>query len=248
MKAKAKFLAALTASSILLAGCSVSVETPASETTQITAETIETTEPSESVDDITDSQFFNDMKSGLSFCFVGDSITAGTATGGIPWYEPLTHLIRGEIMNFSDPGWTSLKLTEVCDDIPAADIYVVAIGINDVLFIDQPFGAASAEEYVDNLQILTDCLLGKSPDARFYFINAWPALNFPDETYQTYQDFEDALREWCDGEQRIMIDPCDTIMETLAEVDTSVYMWNDFHPDTPEGINLYSYAVLVNAE
>ena len=48
-----------------------------------------------------------DMESGMSFCFVGDSITRGSVTDDIPWYEPMKPFITGEIMNFSEGGWTS---------------------------------------------------------------------------------------------------------------------------------------------
>lgn len=215
-------------------------ETSVSEETEATSQTYP--EPV-----INDNQLFEDMQSGGSFCFLGDSITAGTATDGIPWYQPLTGFITGDVMNVSIPGWTSVHLTEICNDVPAADYYVIAIGINDVLYIDEPLGAASVEEFIDNLQIVNDALTAKSPDARLYYIAPWPFLNFPDEAYETRDEFAGAMRQWCDGQQRIFIDPSDIILDVLSEVDTEVYMWNDYHPDAPEGVNLYSYAVLQQA-
>lgn len=196
---------------------------------------------------INNNQLFEDMQSGGSFCFIGDSITAGTATDGIAWYQPLVGFIPGDVMNVSIPGWTSVHLTEICNEVPAADFYVIAIGINDVLYIDEPLGAASVGEFIDNLQTVNDALLTTSPDARIYYIAPWPFLNFPDEAYETRDEFADAMREWCDGNERIFIDPSDTILDVLSEVDTDVYMWNDYHPDAPEGVNLYSYAVLQQA-
>ena len=103
----------------------------------------------------------------MSICFVGDSITRGSVTEDIPWYEPLTPFIQGEIMNFSEGGWTSAWLVNLEEQAPVADVYVVAIGINDVLYIDQPLGAASAEQFIDNLQMFSDFLLSRNPDAKF---------------------------------------------------------------------------------
>lgn len=189
-------------------------------------------------------RLFEDLQSGGTVCFIGDSITAGTATEGISWYQPLQSFITGEVINVSEPGWTSVSLVQDVEEYPQADIYVIAIGINDVLYIDQAFGAASVEEFIDNLDALAVMLTDINPEATMYFITPWPFLNFPDETYEVRDEFVAAMIEWCDGEQRICIDPNDTIMDVLEEVDTSVYMWNDYHPDAPEGVGLYSYAVI----
>ncbi len=189
-------------------------------------------------------ELIEDMESGMSFCFVGDSITRGSVTDYIPWYDPMTPFIRGEVMNFSEGGWTSQWLVDLRDEVPVADVYVVAIGINDVLYIDQPLGAASVEEFIDNLQIFTDALKAKSPDAKFYYITPWPFLNFPEETYELCGEFRDAMAEWCSNEGFVCIDPFDTILEVLNNSDPSIYMWNDYHPNAPEGIGLYSYAVM----
>ena len=226
--------------SVILTACS---EQPQVETTESETQIIET-EAAETAAEINGNRLFEDLQSGKTICFIGDSITAGTATDGIPWYEPLEPFIQGEIMNVSEPGWTSVHLTEISGDIPQADVYVIAIGINDVLYIDQPLGAASAEEFIDNLDILADALCTKSPGATMYFVTPWPFLGFPEETYATRDAFVDAMIAWCDGEERICIDPYDTIMDVLGEVDTEVYMWNDYHPDAPEGVGLYSYAVI----
>ncbi len=211
-------------------------ETPASIPTETSIET----EPSSELNH----GLLEDMESGMSFCFVGDSITRGSVTDDIPWYEPMKPFIRGEIMNFSEGGWTSTWLVDLRDEVPVADVYVVAIGINDVLYIDQPLGAASLEEFMENLRIFTDALKARSPDAKFYYITPWPFLNFPEETYELCAEFRTAMAEWCREEGFVCIDPFDTILQVLLESDPSVYMWNDYHPNAPQGIGLYSYAVM----
>ncbi len=217
-------------------------QVPASDTGPSAADTAETAETEVMIS--RGNELFEDMESGKSFCFVGDSITRGSVTDYVPWYDPMTPFIRGEIMNFSEGGWTSKWLVDLRDQVPVADVYVVAIGINDVLYIDQPLGAASVEEFIGNLQVFTDAVLSRNPEARMYFITPWPFLNFPDETYALCDEFSNAMKAWCDGESRICIDPFDTIMSVLNEVDVSVYMYNDYHPNAPEGIGLYSYAVM----
>ena len=223
--------------SVVLSGCS-------GQETDTTLETIAETEPAETTIEVNNNQLFEDLQSGKTICFIGDSITAGTATDGIPWYQPLESFMTGEVINVSIPGWTSVSLIQDVEEYPQADVYVIAIGINDVLYIDQPLGAASVEEYIDNLDTLAAMLTDINPDATMYFITPWPFLNFPDETYATRDEFVTAMVEWCDGEHTICIDPNDTIMNVLEDVDTSVYMWNDYHPNAPEGVGLYSYAVI----
>ena len=188
---------------------------------------------------------FEDLQSGKTICFIGDSITDEAATDGIPWYQPLEAFITGEVINVSLSGWTSVSLVEAVDVYPQADVYVTAIGINDVLYIDEAYGAVDAEEFVDNLEAFQEKIDSVSPDSTLYFIAPWPFLNYPDEAYETRDGFVEALIEWCrSDDRRICIDPNDTIMSVLEDVDTSVYMWNDFHPDEPEGVGLYSYAVI----
>lgn len=227
---------------IVLTACS---DLPHNETVpQTVAETsVEQTEPAQT-SSASNNRLFEDLQSGGTVCFIGDSITAGTATDGIPWYQPLLAFTTGEVINISEPGWTSVSLIQDVEEYPRADIYVIAIGINDVLYIDQAFGAATVGEFIDNLDVLSEMLTGINPEATMYFITPWPFLNFPDEAYEVRDEFVAAMSEWCDNERRICIDPNDTIMEVLGEVDTSVYMWNDFHPDAPEGVGLYSYAVI----
>ena len=205
--------------------------------------------PVESQDpELTDNRLFEDFESGRSICFVGDSITRGSVTDYIPWYEPLTPFIQGEVLNFSEGGWTSQWLVDLRDQAPAADVYVIAIGINDILFIDQPLGAASEDEFIDNLEIFEETLRSMNPEATFYYITPWPFLNFPDESYECRDVFVDAMADYCsEAEERILIDPADTIMSVLEESDPSIYMYNDYHPNAPQGVGLYSYAVLRSA-
>ena len=109
------------------------------------------------------------MESGKSFCFVGDSITKGNEIYGIHWYEPLIPYIRGNISDFSHGGWTVSDLVKRKSRLPSSDIYVVAIGINDVMHPDSVRSAATAEDYVQSIRQLTESIVSVSPNAKIYF-------------------------------------------------------------------------------
>jgi hypothetical protein len=151
--------------------------------------------------ELKNSELYEDMQSGKSVCFLGDSI-------------------------------------------PSADIYVIAIGINDVIYLDDGMGAGSPENFIANLEELTNIIRAISPEAKMYFITPWPFVNFPDHIDEYRIEFSNALCAWCNGTDRIAIDPYPVIMEILDSEGTSKYMFNDFHPNTPDGVGLFSYAVL----
>ena len=195
-------------------------------------------------DDLKDSELFDDMASGKSFCFLGDSITAGTLTRGVSWHHHLDKYIKGHISDFSCDGWTSQSLVDAMEDIPASDVYVIAIGINDVLFSDQGLGASTAEEYIGNLKILADHLKENSPSAKFYFITPWIFYDFPENFRSRRLIYTDALAEWCEEEGYICVDPNPIIDSVIEKDGIKRYMANNFHPNVVRGVGLFSYAVL----
>ena len=202
----------------------------------------------EMTEDLEDSRLYSDMRSGKSFCFLGDSITLGGATGLIPWYYHIEQEIKGDVSNFSDNGWSSKTLKEKADQIPIADVYVVAIGINDVVFVKEDKGALTPEEYVENLQAMTDSIRSRAPEAKFYFVAPWPFLDQPEDIEELRDGFAAELDKWCDEQGMEFIDPKEPI-EAAFEKDTPrPYMVDYLHPNAKEGIGLYSYAVLKEAE
>ena len=199
----------------------------------------------EMTEDLQDSELYADFQSGKSVCFVGDSITEGTETYYLGWYEPLVPYIKGEVKNFSKGGWTTENLLDHKDELPEAEIYVVAIGINDVM---RPHdGADSPEKYVENLGLFEEKIKEVSPDAKIYYIAPWIAAYSKGEVPGRRQAYADSLMKWCEGEERTGIDPYPVIREVLDSGRTSRYMRNNLHPNTRRGLGLYSYAVLKEA-
>lgn len=194
--------------------------------------------------ELKDSEFYEDMSSGKTFCFLGDSITCGTETGGITWFDPLVPYIKGDVINYSYGGWTSKDLAGNLEPIPAADIYVVAVGINDVLRAEELPDEFTTEKYIANLEVLTDRLRESSPDSKIYFITPWIFFDRSDECNRLREEFSEALMNWCNGEDRICIDPYPFTLAVTEADGREPYMYNYFHPNAERGVGLFSYSVL----
>lgn len=189
-------------------------------------------------------ELYKDMQSGKSFCFLGDSITAGTATEGVPWYQPLVPYIKGDISNLSCGGWMVHHLIEQSDNIPSSDIYVVAIGINDVVRPDINIAAATPSDYTKKISRLADSIRRITPGAKIYFITPWALAKKAKPYEERCEQFRKALMEWCPENGCTCIDPNPVIYSVLKESGEDEYMQDSLHPNVPKGIGLYCYAVL----
>lgn len=198
-------------------------------------------------EELKDSEFFEDIQSGKSFCFLGDSITAGSATEGIPWYQPLTPYISGTICNFSNSGWVVNNLIDEADNIPEADIYVIAIGINDILFPEDEICAQTALEFATKCKELGELLTTASPGSKIYFILPWSFTVSDTGFIERGDRFRAALAQTCIAKGYRYINPDPVIQSVFADEGSSKFMYNDFHPNAPDGIGLYCYAVLKDA-
>ena len=198
-------------------------------------------------DELKDSELFEDLQSAHSICFLGDSITAGTEIGGIHWYEPLTPYIKGKIFNLSTGGWMVENLIEQGNSIPKADMYIIAIGINDVLFRNAVKSAKTPSEFAQSCSLLAETIKGISPEAKIYFIAPWTFTGQTEDIEKLGNSFRDALKDMCQGSGYQYINPDPIITEVIYSEGYDRYMHNDFHPNAPDGVGLYSYAVLKSA-
>lgn len=198
-------------------------------------------------DELKDSELFTDMQSGKSFCFLGDSITYGSLTEGIHWYQPLIPYIKGDIKELSHGGWTVKNLIDEGNKIPDADIYVIAIGINDILFPNNEDSAFTSEDFVSRCSQLGEIITARSPEAKIYFVAPWSFVDLDISFVKRGDEFRSALEEWCAGTDYRYINPDPVIQSVIAEEGSDKYMCNDFHPNAPEGVGLFSYAVLKDA-
>ena len=190
-------------------------------------------------DELKDSSLYTDMESGSSFCFIGDSITYGTLTNGVGWYAPLERYIKGDVYEYAYGRWTTDNIISGLEDIPVADIYVIAVGVNDVIIT-----GISPEEYAANMETITEGILSSNPGSKFYFIAPWPAFNASEETNNGLQELSEALADFCSTSDCVFIDPCGIIRSVIAEEGYDTYMYDWVHPNVNKGIGLYSYSVL----
>lgn len=198
-------------------------------------------------DELKESEFYEDMQSGKSFCFLGDSITCGYNTEGISWYQPLIPYIKGEISDFSHSGWAVNNLIDEAENIPEADVYVIAIGINDILFPEDEDTAQTALEFSTSCKELGEYLTTNAPGSKIYFISPWSFIDADKSFVERGNKFRSALAQTCIAKGYGYINPDPVIQSVIADEGSAKYMFNDFHPNAPEGVGLFSYAVLKDA-
>ena len=194
--------------------------------------------------ELKDSELYKDMRSGKSFCFLGDSITEGNEIGGIPWYQPLTPYIKGKRSNLSWGGWMVLDLIENKDHIPASEIYIIAIGVNDAAFPKAGKTSRNPAEFTGRIEKLANTIRSTSPNAKIYFISPWIFFAEDKECIERGVQYRIALEEWCGKSNCIYVNPVPVLASVLDDEDRGKYMIDGFHPNSPNGVGLYSYAVL----
>lgn len=194
--------------------------------------------------ELRDSEFYEDLKSGKSICFIGDSITSGSNNWGVSWYDPLKPYIEGDIINFSKETWTSGDVLLKKDKIPVADVYVIALGVYDIYYPDEPLSAKTGDAYASNLEAITAQINTISPTSKIYYIAPWPVTEAAEATYKKRNEFADALQGICNNADRIFIDPYPTIFFIFQDEDYDRFMKNNFQPNIRYGVGLYSYSVL----
>lgn len=202
--------------------------------------------------DMKNGVLYTEMEKADTICFIGDSVTEGTKNGGCPWYEPIEEYFKNKkIENFSLGGVTVSYMTERADEIPAADLYVIAIGTNDVRYRDEKTCTMTAESYAEEIIKLHDRLLQKAPQARFVFIAPWYStdgdnvseLSFAEKTALN-EEYSAALESVCKTLGCNYINANPYIKNMLDKNIQSKYLLDHIHPNIINGVVMYSEAVL----
>lgn len=189
-----------------------------------------------------------------TICFVGDSITAGSENGGYGWYEPLMAAFSDRIVYKEAWGSaTTLTLLENAESIAehCADLYVIAIGTNDVRYRNKKTCAMDKGSYVENIDKLIVKIQSKNPNANFVLISPWLALDNDPYTVISVEkrdlmlaEYGETLAVYCKEKGYSFINPNPAIDEVLLKYAPSDFLIDHIHPNANAGIALYSEKVL----
>ena len=201
-----------------------------------------------------DSEFLDSITNAGSVCFVGDSITYGTKNGGVPWYEPLEGVIGGTVGNVSYGGWTTLDIINNIHNLQPADVYVFAIGTNDVRYNNAELGAVTAEDYINNIGTIEQAVRDINPDCTIWFIAPWISFDgdqvspLPIEEVNSRRvQYSEALEQFCEEHGDHYIDPNPYIEDAVMHAPQTDYLLDWIHPNVRQGVELYSEAVILAA-
>ncbi|SFM27076.1 GDSL-like Lipase/Acylhydrolase [Gracilibacillus orientalis] len=193
------------------------------------------------------------IQNSKSVCFIGDSITEGTKNGGYSWYEPLMENFEGiKVKKFARGQATPyfVKNSQKIADI-RANLYIIAVGTNDVRYRDPQKCAMTSNEYIDNLQKIIKKIKAKKKNAKFIFIAPWTTDQYDptselstEERFKMLQEYSKALKSFCDKHEHLYIDPNETISQTFKTRNPKKWLVDHIHPNASDGINLYSKAVI----
>ena len=195
---------------------------------------------------------YSEMKKAESVCFIGDSVTEGTKNGGCPWYEPVGEFFPDKkISNYSKGGCTVSYMLERTDEIPDAELYVIALGTNDVRYRDKSVCAMTAEEYVSKTDELINALSSKPSFSKAILIAPWYStdgdpfceLSYKEKT-ELNNEYSSALEEYCRDTSVGFINANNRIQAELLTSPDRRYLLDHIHPNSTNGVVMYSEAVL----
>ncbi len=207
-------------------------------------------------EDMKMSHLYSLLSRAKSVCFAGDSITAGSRNGGYGWYEPLMAAFPD--IAVTREAWgsaTSVTLLENAESVAdhRCDLYVVAIGTNDVRYRDDRTCAMDSESFTDNIDSLVAIVLARNPQAKFALISPWLAqYNDPytalsvDDRDRLLGEYAEALRVYCEEKDFCFVNPNPAIHQALTRHPPSRYLLDHIHPNARDGIRLYSEKVLAD--
>ncbi len=185
---------------------------------------------------------------------IGDSISVGSRNGGYPWFEPIMHFFMdNRFINRSEDSATSLSLLRKMDHIPppSADLFIIALGVNDVRYRDKRICALTPRQYIDTLDRMAKKIKKHNPSGSIAFIGPWPAYDNdifskldPEARDRMIEEYNLALKEYCINTGDIYIDANSPIRRYMKTRITDDYIVDHIHPNAGSGLELYGYAVV----
>ena len=191
--------------------------------------------------------------------FIGDSITEGTKNNFHPWFEPLVHSFDNKkIINISKENYTTKRiLIDFKNHILSSktQLYIIAIGTNDIRFRNQTICAMNKNEFIEEINKIVDLIKKSNINSKIVLITPWMSL--PSDTIsivhgnekkKLYDEYSFSLKEYCEKNNFTFINPNLYLETILNENSKKKYLIDFIHPNDNEGIELYSEAVLITSK
>ena len=128
-----------------------------------------------------------------------------------------------------------------------ADLYVIAVGTNDVRYRDESICAMTPAAYVERLTQLVNEIRAGVPDAQFVFVAPWTSTSGDVNTYLNVNEkremnaaYTETLKAFCESQGFGFIDPNPAIEAVIDTYPQSDYLVDFIHPNSTAGLELYA--------
>ena len=203
-------------------------------------------------------EIYKYIENSNSITFIGDSITERTRNEYHPWYEPMIKCFTNKkIINISKGSYTTrLIIRDFKNDIieSNSDLYIIALGTNDVRYRRKEVCAMDEKEYIKQLEKIVDLAKNTKEERKFVFIAPWfstfddkvSRLNHSDKK-KMMKEYSFELEKFSKKNNYIFIDTND-YLEKIVTPNKSKYLLDFIHPNNQDGIELYSEGLFVNSK
>lgn len=207
-------------------------------------------------------KFYNILSQAKGVCIIGDSITIGSVTDGHGWYEGLIEKFPNieSVDIAAKGGQTSASLFDNKADMStimdtSADTYIIALGINDVIYrnSDSRNTSYTSAEYIRNFEKLIRLINNKDDITENKFIFVAPFEHINKVSYampkyirreNTHEEYTAELYNWCKQNDYAFVAPMNYIKNQLEVLKNPTdYTTDDIHPSYPLGTRLFSEGV-----
>ena len=201
-----------------------------------------------------DKELYKLINKSNKIVFIGDSITEGTMNNYHPYYEPLMDTFQDKkVVNISKGSYTTKKIIrDYQNDIidSKGDLYIIAIGTNDVRYRNKKTCAYTSDEYVKQIDKIVELIKKSNSDAKIVFIAPWFSLS--DDTVSRLNEkdknemmdkYSSSIEKYSKENNYMYINPNNYLKEEVNK-DRKKYMVDFIHPNDSNGIKLYSEAIL----
>ena len=201
-----------------------------------------------------ENEIYKYINNSNSITFIGDSITEGTKNGFHPWYEPMINCFTNKkIKNISKGGFTTnLVLDKFKKEIieSLTDLYIIALGTNDIRYRDSSICAMNPKEYINQINKIVN--LAKNHKSYFIFIAPWFSM-YDDyvsklshyDKKKLMKEYSSKLKDYVEKNNYTFIDPND-YLEKIISKNKELYMVDYIHPNNHLGIELYCEGIFIN--